>query len=674
MPSPPFYIYDLLDSESDIRWSASLPLGSPVTITYSFPASQPGDIASNPAVSGYTVFSATEKAATLTALSMISSFTHIQFVEVPANDPLADLRFGNANLTAEGNASGITYYSYNSVDGLVQADIILNTTGPSAVVGGGFVPGSITSADIGCQSWATLLHEIGHALGLKHPFETNANGDLNSILPSSLDSSINTQMSYTQYQPSNVGVASGNSIQYNGLNPSTYSLYDIAALQYLYGSNTTSVGNQTYAFLPDDPVYITISDSGPNNTIDLSALTGANTVDLQGGGRSDLAITQSLPFSINNQYNGTGALTIGYSAQVANVIGGSGADHVNGNSINNTIASGTGNDTINGLAGNDWLTPGAGSDMVDGGADVDMVSFSDLGQAVNASLLNGIATSGPDTDTLSNLENITGTIYSDVLEGDAGANRLRGLGGYDWFVGTGGGDLFEGGTGFDTASYQNATGGVVVNLLTNAGTYGQASGDSYDSIENVTGSSYADIIYGGAGTNNLRGLGGYDTFVGSVGGRERYDGGTGSDTVTYFLSTSGVNASLNLGYGYGYGGDARLDLYTSIENLTGTAHNDILIGDGGSNILRGLAGNDTLSGAGGTDHFTGGRGNDEIDGGAGSDYAYFDGNVADFTITENTFKDVTIAWHGSGAGDGTDHLVDVEYFVFNDQTLNVWML
>jgi Ca2+-binding RTX toxin-like protein len=81
-----------------------------------------------------------------------------------------------------------------------------------------------------------------------------------------------------------------------------------------------------------------------------------------------------------------------------------------------------------------------------------------------------------------------------------------------------------------------------------------------------------------------------------------------------------------------------------------------------------------ISGAGGTDHFTGGRGNDEIDGGAGSDYAYFDGNVADFTITENTFKDVTIAWHGSGAGDGTDHLVDVEYFVFNDQTLNVWML
>ena len=267
---------------------------------------------------------------------------------------------------------------------------------------------------------------------------------------------------------------------------------------------------------------------------------------------------------------------------------------------------------------------------------------------------------------------MTGTIFSDVLEGDSGANRLRGLGGYDWFVGSAGNDTFEGGTGYDTASYQNATGGVVVNLLTNKGTYGQALGDTYDSIENVTGSSYADIIFGCAGQNNFRGLAGCDTFVGSAGGRERYDGGSGSDSVTYYLSTSGVKASLNLGYGYG--GDAALDLYTSIENLTGTSLNDILTGDSGKNGLRGLGGDDILNGFGGTDYLNGGRGNDEIDGGSGSDYAYFSGNVADFTITENAFKDVTIAWKGSGAGDGTDHLVDVEYFVFNDQTLNVWTL
>ncbi|MDP4594282.1 MAG: hypothetical protein NWT00_06925, partial [Beijerinckiaceae bacterium] len=163
-----------------------------------------------------------------------------------------------------------------------------------------------------------------------------------------------------------------------------------------------------------------------------------------------------------------------------------------------------------------------------------------------------------------------------------------------------------------------------------------------------------------------------DIFVGSTGGRERYDGGSGSDSVTYFLSTSGVSASLNLGYGSG--GDASLDLYTSIENLTGSAYDDNLTGDNGRNGLRGLAGNDQLLGYGDTDYLTGGRGDDEIDGGDGSDYAYFDGNVADYIITENAFKDVTIAWNGSGAGDGTDHLVDVEYFIFNDQMLNVWTL
>jgi Ca2+-binding RTX toxin-like protein len=241
---------------------------------------------------------------------------------------------------------------------------------------------------------------------------------------------------------------------------------------------------------------------------------------------------------------------------------GGGNDRAYGGAGNDIVNGQAGNDDINGGSGNDWLASGAGSDSADGGAGVDMVSFSDLGQAVNASLLTGLATSGADTDTLTNLENITGTVYSDVLEGDAGANRLRGLGGYDWFVGTGGGDFFEGGTGYDTASYQNAIGGVTVNLSTNMGTAGQALGDTYDSIENVTGSSYADLIYGNAGQNNFRGLAGYDIFVGSTGGRERYDGGSGSDSVTYFQSTSGVSASLNLGYGYG--GDARLDLYTSI--------------------------------------------------------------------------------------------------------------
>lgn len=230
----------------------------------------------------------------------------------------------------------------------------------------------------------------------------------------------------------------------------------------------------------------------------------------------------------------------------------------------------------------------------------------------------------------------------------------------------GGEDVYDGGTELDTVSYLEAASGVTVDLEAGRGIRGLADGDSYTSIERVTGSSHADFFYGDGGTNGFRGLGGYDTFVGSAGGRERYDGGAGSDTVAYFLSPAGVSASLLRGYGTE--GDAARDLYTSIENLGGTSFDDILTGNHSRNYLRGLAGDDLIFGNGGVDYITGGRGDDTIDGGAGSDYAVFDGNAAEYVL-QRSGADVTV----SGA-DGTDRLSDVEYFQFDDTTLDIWSL
>ncbi|MDP4594525.1 MAG: hypothetical protein NWT00_08210, partial [Beijerinckiaceae bacterium] len=86
------------------------------------------------------------------------------------------------------------------------------------------------------------------------------------------------------------------------------------------------------------------------------------------------------------------------------------------------FVGGSGDDQFFGNGGNDWFEPGLGEDTVDGGADVDMVSYSDLVWSVSASLLSGIATSFSVNDTLIDIENITGTIHSDTLEGDLGAN------------------------------------------------------------------------------------------------------------------------------------------------------------------------------------------------------------------------------------------------------------
>ena len=318
-----------------------------------------------------------------------------------------------------------------------------------------------------------------------------------------------------------------------------------------------------------------------------------------------------------------------------------------------------------GTAGNDWITPGSGDNTVLGGAGVDMVSFVDLAQAVNINLENRVALSGGDIITLESIENATGTIYGDFIQGDENDNLLRGLGGYDWFVGTAGRDTYQGGSGRDMISYVHSQEGVTVDLGNGIGTAGLAEHDSYDSIERVTGSIYNDLIFGSDGEDDFRGLGGYDWFVGSGGGKDRYDGGSGFDTVAYSLSPSGVVASLLTGRGSA--GDAARDLYTSIERLTGSNFDDVLTGDHGRNELRGLYGEDTLYGNGGVDRLTGGGSDDYLDGGDGFDYAIFSKGRAEYTVTDHSTH-VTVAYNGGG-GEGTDTLLNIEALIFADELI-----
>lgn len=312
-----------------------------------------------------------------------------------------------------------------------------------------------------------------------------------------------------------------------------------------------------------------------------------------------------------------------------------------------------------------------------------MISFATLADTAGRSniqyrldldLTAGVATtSADDIYSIANVERVTGSIYADRIKGDAGDNELRGLGDYDWFIGTDGQDHYDGGTGRDVISYFEATSGVTVNLADNSANTGLAAGDTYTSVERVTGSVHIDTFYGDEGENDFRGLGGFDTFYSSTGGRERYDGGNGSDTVTFINASAGVIA--NLAQGFGSGGEARLDLYTSIENLGGSAFADVLTGTDGRNNLRGLDGDDFVFGGGGIDRIAGGRGDDTIDGGDGSDYILYNGSRADFDITrEEGTRNAVVSWTGPGAGDGTDTLTNVEYLVFDDTTISIWSL
>ncbi|WP_234222146.1 calcium-binding protein [Ruegeria pomeroyi] len=390
------------------------------------------------------------------------------------------------------------------------------------------------------------------------------------------------------------------------------------------------------------------------------------------------------------------------------VTGSSHNDRLNGDDGANTLSGGAGNDHIRARGGWDWIVPGTGKDTIDGGAGRDMVSFVDLpdraGRSNTEFLLHldlsvGTAqTSAANTYRLISVERVTGTIHADYMKGSAGDDELRGLGDYDWFVATTGNDTLNGGNGKDMVSYVDWQGardvvagsvfgsgappatrdvaGVVVDLADTARNSALANGHSYVSIERITGSSWQDVFYGDGNSNDFRGLGGYDWFVGSTGGRERYFGGDGVDTVTYYRSASGVSAALNNGArvagqetGRGTGGDAALDLYFEIENLAGSPYGDRLGGNAGRNQLSGLAGNDALFGYGGIDYLKGGRGNDTIDGGGGSDYALFDGNRAEYRLARTADNAVTVR-----GPDGTDRLIDVEYFRFDDGDIRIWDL
>jgi hypothetical protein len=227
------------------------------------------------------------------------------------------------------------------------------------------------------------------------------------------------------------------------------------------------------------------------------------------------------------------------------IVGTNGNDALNGTSGNDVIVGLGGNDVINGHggndkicggAGNDILLGGAGDDLVAGGAGQDIAGFWGSPAGVNANLTTGTAT-GEGSDTLQSLDSLVGTIHNDTLTGNSGANLLMGLGGDDQLLGLDNDDTFRGGpgndtmtggNGVDTVDYTRFTGPVNIDLY-----LGHATGEGTDTlhnVENATGGSGNDTIYGTPGTNVLKGAAGNDYLYGAT-GPDNLDGGPGTDTL-----------------------------------------------------------------------------------------------------------------------------------------------
>ena len=382
-------------------------------------------------------------------------------------------------------------------------------------------------------------------------------------------------------------------------------------------------------------------------------------------------------------WNGTGAMgdAEGDTYQtIENVIGGSGNDFIAATTGANVLDGGNGNDTLYGLSGDDTLIGSAGHDILrgDGGADVlnggigtDTASYVSATSRVEVRLWNGTGLMGDaQGDTLVNIENVTGGSGNDLLVGDfdadnvlngAGGNdTLYGLSGNDTLIGGAGADFLRGDGGIDTASYESATSRIEVRLWNNAGSMGDADGDTLVDIENVIGGSGNDLLVGdfdadnvlnGAGGNDvLYGLSGNDTLIGGA-GADFLRGDGGIDTASYESATSRIE--VRLWNNAGSMGDADGDTLVDIENVIGGSGNDLLVGNfNADNVLDGSAGNDVLYGLSGNDTLIGGAGDDTLRGDGGNDIFVFNASEG---ASSNTVLDFT-----------TDDSIDLNGFGFTN--------
>ncbi|AJE44725.1 calcium-binding protein [Celeribacter indicus] len=334
-------------------------------------------------------------------------------------------------------------------------------------------------------------------------------------------------------------------------------------------------------------------------------------------------------------------------------------------------------DFLYGHGGDDIFISTRGNDHMDGGEGLDTVDYSLATTAVVINLENQALNAGAAAGhRLVSVENVIGTTLDDTIRGDQANNILKGYSGDDVLAGGAGDDILfggmgadvlDGGSGIDTASYEEFTTDLVLNLATPAENVGEgAAGDRYISIENLTSGDGNDIVYGDDGDNHLYTRLGNDVIYAGAGddvvvasrGNDIVYGGPGNDV-------------LNGGYGrdflYGESGNDRLmgedgdDTLINEEGvgwliagpgddflmdgkgnsvLAGNQGNDRLIGGGGADTLLGDDGNDVLNGGNGPDRLTGGAGQDYLVGGGGADIFVFrkgmeTDRVADFTPGED---------------------------------------
>lgn len=315
----------------EARWNTQTP------IAYTFLTQPYAYLGSSP---NFSAFSAAQRAAETRNMQLVSDVANLSFVEVPDNGQPggpANKRIGFYNV----NSSNVPYW------GAAKDYSVQSETEPNGEIYGVNQAVNLWRANqqggwgIGESNPRKLMHELLHTVGLDHPGPYNGDSaDYESQALFYQDSHQYTVMSYWL-----ASVTGADHVADSGVTwfASTPLLYDVAALQYLYGANmTTRTGNTVYGFnaTADREVFnlslhpnavFTIWDAGGRDTLDLSGFVTPSRIDLHQGAFSDAGQL-------------TSNISIAFGARIEDAVGGVANDQITANELQNRLTGGGGGD------------------------------------------------------------------------------------------------------------------------------------------------------------------------------------------------------------------------------------------------------------------------------------------------------------------------------------------
>jgi Ca2+-binding RTX toxin-like protein len=346
---------------------------------------------------GYVPMSVDQEFFVRAAFAVWAEITSLILIEDVGDPEDADITFAFSSSTNNGGtyASADLEEVSEFEDEIVSQQIWFST---NYTIWTDMAPGVIA---FGNRGFETMLHEIGHALGLSHPGEYNSSATYVVDAEFAQDNRQNSIMSYFGFlDPSTGGDWAQDGSPMGFLYPSTPMVYDMLAIQQVYGANTSTRSGPTtygfnstagwafYDFAQAPNVAFTIWDGGGLDTFDAS-LFGAGFVqriDLGEGNYSD----------VNGFLNNIG---IAFGTIIENAVGGAGVDAISGNGADNTLDGGGGDDTLSGKIGNDSLLGGQGVDTLTGDGGNDTLDGGEGDDTLEGGIGNDVLTGGAGVDT-----------------------------------------------------------------------------------------------------------------------------------------------------------------------------------------------------------------------------------------------------------------------------------